>query len=108
MPPREPFDTREREKEYPEPSMFGMLPAYGFFVRHVRGVEVSNVEVHVMKEDGRPAFVLDEVRGARFQDVRAQKGPARATFVLKKVEEFETRGCGVPDVKVGQADRREL
>jgi polygalacturonase len=36
VPPREPYDTPEREKEYPEPSMFGMLPSYGFFIRHAR------------------------------------------------------------------------
>ena len=38
VPPREPYATPEREKEYPEPSMFGMLPAYGFFIRHAAGV----------------------------------------------------------------------
>jgi len=38
VPPREPYATPEREKEYPEPSMFGMLPAYGFFIRHATGI----------------------------------------------------------------------
>jgi hypothetical protein len=44
VPPREPYATPEREKEYPEPSMFGMLPAYGFFIRHAKGIELNNVE----------------------------------------------------------------
>src|SRR5262252_9005286 len=34
----------ERETNYPEPSMFGELPAYGFFIRHARGIELNNVE----------------------------------------------------------------
>ena len=41
VPPREPFDTPEQEKEYPEPSMFGLLPAYGFFIRHAKGIELT-------------------------------------------------------------------
>ena len=40
VPPREPFETPEREKEYPEPSIFGMLPAYGFFIG-IRAVIIS-------------------------------------------------------------------
>jgi hypothetical protein len=38
-PPREADAAPEREKEYPEPSMFGMLPAYGIFIRHATGIE---------------------------------------------------------------------
>ena len=73
VPPREAFDTPEREKEYPEPSMFGVLPAYGFFIRHAKGVELTNVDVGFMQEDRRPAFVLEHVAGAGFQHVKAQK-----------------------------------
>ena len=29
---------REKENEYPEPSMFGTLPACGFFLRHVKNL----------------------------------------------------------------------
>src|SRR4030095_6998202 len=30
----------EKEKEYPEPDMFGRMPAYALFARHVAGVDV--------------------------------------------------------------------
>src|ERR1035441_5381980 len=73
VPPREPYATPEREKEYPEPSMFGMMPAYGFFFRHVKGVELHNVEVGFLKEDRRPPFVLDTVKEGDLQHVKAQK-----------------------------------
>src|SRR4030095_8250172 len=32
----------ENEQAYPEPVMFGEMPAYGFFVRHVNGLEMDN------------------------------------------------------------------
>jgi polygalacturonase len=109
VPPREPFDTPEREGEYPEPSMFGVLPAYGFFIRHVNGIELNNVEVGFMQEDRRPAFVLDDVSGADFQHVKAQKATGVPTIVLKKVEDFTTRGCTpLPDTKIAKVDRREM
>ena len=57
VPPREPFATPEREKEYPEPSMFGLLPAYGFFIRHADGIELDDVSVAYEQEDQRPAFI---------------------------------------------------
>lgn len=73
VPPREPFETPEREKEYPEPSMFGLIPAYGFFLRHARNVELNDVEISCMQADTRPAFVLDQVSNIDLVHVRAQK-----------------------------------
>src|SRR5207248_2312253 len=51
----------EKENTYPEPAMFGTMPAYGFFVRHVKGIEFRDVEVSALKEDARPAFVFQDV-----------------------------------------------
>ncbi len=109
VPPREPLETPEREKEYPEPSMFGLVPAYGFFIRHAKGIELSNVEVGFLQEDRRPAFVLDQVNGASFENVKAQKAPNISTIVLKNVENFETHHCRpVADVQAPRADSREF
>jgi hypothetical protein len=108
-PTREPFDTPEQEKEYPEPSMFGLLPAYGFFIRHAKGIELNNVEVRFMQEDRRPAFVLDDVSGADFFHVKAQKAADIPTIVLKKVEDFTARDCTpLPDTKIATVDRRDM
>ena len=80
VPPREPYATPEREKEYPEPSMFGMLPAYGFFIRHATGIELNNVDLSYMKEDRRPAFVLDQVRGMRSGTREGAESRRRSDF----------------------------
>ncbi|HWA08268.1 MAG TPA: glycosyl hydrolase family 28-related protein [Opitutaceae bacterium] len=109
IPSRNPFDVPEQEKLYPEPAMFGLMPAYGFFIRHAKGIELNNVEVGFMQEDRRPAFVLDRVVGADFQHVKAQKAAGVPTVVLEKVEDFTTRACTpLPDMKIPQVDRREL
>src|SRR5215475_9710850 len=51
------LEPPEQETAYPEPDMFGEIPAYGFFVRHVKGLEMNNVDVRFTQEDVRPAFV---------------------------------------------------
>ena len=86
--PREAFAVPEREAMYPEPSLFGVLPAYGFYIRHAAGIQMTDVEVGFMAPDTRPAFVLDDVRGIEFHGLRAQKAPGVPTFVLRDVEEF--------------------
>jgi len=109
VPPREPYATPEREKEYPEPSMFGMLPAYGFFIRHAQGIELNNVEVGFLKEDRRPAFVLDSVKAADFQHVKAQKAAGVPAFVLLNVEDFSVHGShSVPDAHLDKVVRQEM
>jgi len=109
VPPREPYETPEREKEYPEPSMFGLLPAYGFFIRHAHGIELNDVEVGFRQEDRRPAFVLDQVSGIDFRQVKSQPAAGIPTLVLQKVENFTARDCTpLPDTTITQVDRREL
>jgi polygalacturonase len=103
------LEPPERETNYPEPSMFGEIPAYGFFIRHARGVELSNVEVGFMTEDLRPAFHLEDVRGATFLGVAAQKAADVPTFVLKMVEDFSVRNSRpVPDTRVERAESKRF
>ena len=109
VPPREPYETPEREKEYPEPSMFGILPAYGFFIRHAKNIELNDVEVSNMKEDGRPAFVLDHVAGIDFEHCRAEKANGVPTFVMMNAKDVVAHGCaGVPDFHVDGIARKEM
>jgi len=108
VPPREPFDTPEREKEYPEPSMFGLLPAYGFFIRHAKGIELHDITVSFVEEDRRPVIVLDQVKDIHVERLRAQKSPGVPTFVMKNVENVTVHQSGIPDAVVPHADRKEM
>jgi polygalacturonase len=108
-PPREPYAVPEREAMYPEPSMFGVLPAYGFWVRHASGIRMDGVEVGFMQDDTRPAFVLDDVRDAEFHGVRAQTAGNAPRFVLRGVSEIRvTHSAPVADTYVAKADRRSF
>ena len=94
---------------YPENYMFGTLPAYGFYIRHVTGIDLDNVSVGFEQQDTRPAFVLDGVADADFHHVRAQRVRGVPTFVLDDVDGLtvtDSRPLG--DTRLGQVRHREL
>ncbi|MBW4891626.1 glycoside hydrolase family 28 protein [Mucilaginibacter sp. HMF5004] len=99
----------ELEKGYPEPSSFGTTPAYGFFIRNVKDLKVSNVETNLINDDQRPAYILDNVNGADFQHIRSQKAAGVPTFILNKVTNFNIFNTEqVPNTKLANADGKEL
>jgi polygalacturonase len=77
----------EKVNGYPEPSMFGMTPAFGFYLRHVRNLEMSHVEVAVQTPDPRPAFVLQDVERADFFAITAPRSPGGA-FSLRNLRDL--------------------
>jgi polygalacturonase len=79
----------EEEKSYPEPSMFGPMPSYGFFFRHVTGVEMHDVKIDYAQPEARPAIVLADVRDAWFHDLNLKRGTDNAPlFDLRDVTDF--------------------
>ncbi len=101
------LDPPEKEAEYPDPEMFGEIPATGFFFRHIRNLQVSNVEIAVESPDPRPAFWLKGVEEADFFRVRVPR--QAAAFDLHAVKDFRVFGSRhVSDAVVEEADTRKL
>ncbi|MCR6483722.1 glycoside hydrolase family 28 protein [Amycolatopsis sp. OK19-0408] len=99
----------ELETAYPEPSMFGTLPAYGFFIRHARGISLDNVDVKFGATDTRPAYVVRDVADLDVHHCRADKAAETPTFVLDAVDDFRvTDGRPVREAAVAHADHQEL
>jgi polygalacturonase len=55
---------------YPEPR--GIMPAYGVFARHVKGLELANINLSFMKDDFRPAIECVDVNGLEIDNFKAQ------------------------------------
>ena len=99
----------ERETNYPEPSMFGELPAYGFFVRHARGIDFNNVTVSYLSEEMRPPFLLADVTNAKFNSVTAYRALIVPMFVLRNVSDFTTNACGgVPNMHIDRVAQQNF
>ena len=58
----------EDETRYPEQFFFGILPAWGAYIRHARNIEFKNVHMTVREPDARERIVLDDVRS--FEDTK--------------------------------------
>jgi len=55
------INVPEADAKYPDPDLFGDLPALALYSKHVDGLTLRNVKVHSAEPDGRPAMVLDDV-----------------------------------------------
>ena len=56
----------EQEKVYPDPLMFGTIPASGFYVRHAKGIIFDRVNFHFEQPDGRPLYMTDDAEIVRY------------------------------------------
>ena len=81
----------EKENDYPEPTMFGEIPAYGFFIRHVNGLDMRGVSVSYLKDEARPAFVISAAKQIDLRDMKIQPTAGASTFMLNKVDGFSLR-----------------
>ena len=99
----------EREAAYPEPSMFGATPCYGFFLRHVKGIMLENIGLHTLAEDQRPAFALADVAGADLDRVKAPHTPGVPTMALTNVTGLRVRATdNVPDMRKDRVEQGTL
>lgn len=92
------YTPEAKEDQYPEPGMFGRLPATGFWVRHGRNIELSHIEVATSRPDNRPAIWLERVDGADIFNLKSPKGSA---IGLKDVTGFRNFGSrNLPDTRL--------
>lgn len=85
MPDWRTIKVPEIEDAYPELLRFGPTPSNAFFIRHLRNLEMSHVEVSPTGEEPRPAFWLEDVHRADFFAITA---PKQENFALHGVRDF--------------------
>ena len=85
MPDWRTIQVPEQENGYPELGSFGPTPCHGLFIRHLKNLEMSHIEVAPANADPRPAFWLEDVQRADFFAVTA---PSRPNFALHNVTDL--------------------
>lgn len=66
----------EKETLYPEGNMFGLLPAYGLYIRHARDIRLSGITIRSRKKDSRPGIVVAETERFNFTGLDIATTPA--------------------------------
>ena len=86
MPDWKTINVPEMEAGYPELLSFGPTPSGGFFIRHLKNLEMSHVEIAPSAEDPRPSLWLEDVQRADFFAITAPN-PGSA-FALHSVKDM--------------------
>lgn len=66
-----PYNVPELADSYPEPSQFGILPAYGLYVRHAKNLFLSDISVTAKVPDSRSVVCLDDVEDVNITNLCA-------------------------------------
>ena len=85
MPDWKSLKVPEIEDAYPELLRFGPTPCNAFFIRHLKHLEMSHVEIAPSNPDPRPAFWLEDVNRADFFAITA---PPQPNFSLHNVTDL--------------------
>jgi hypothetical protein len=77
------LEVPELSRIYPFGGMFGRLPAYSLYARHVDGLSISNWRTRWQLPDARPAAVFDDVSNLQVVGFRAAAvGGQKAVILL--------------------------
>jgi hypothetical protein len=97
----------EAENDYPEFSMFGEVPAWGFYIRHVKGLNLKNIRLINKKNDYRTAVLVNDAEDIRLETISV-KGPvpnpvlfinAARSLTLKNIEVTGDRSKAIKIIK---------
>lgn len=102
----------EFPEKYPEFGMFGLLPSYGFFCRHIVGLTMENIDLSYELPDYRPALYLNDVEDSRISDLKAfcEEG-TESLMVIDSSKNIIVRDCNtfrkpgaLANIKNGSSD----
>jgi len=90
-------EVPEKANSYPEYSMFGRLPAYGLYCRHVRGLKLVNLQLGADKNDSRHAVVFEDVESGTIEGLESTfTQGSRSILGFKNISNIIIRACRPP------------
>ncbi len=96
------FDSKlesvpELIKEYPDSDMFGAIPSWGFYVRHVKNLKLEEIDLSLDRPEKRHAFIFEDVTQLKITGVEAQwHEGAPALLHFKDAKQVSISGCRIP------------
>jgi polygalacturonase len=100
-----PIDSLQKITEavssYPEFSMFGELPVWAFYMRHVKGITMKNIRVKTIESDYRSAFLFNDVQQLNINQVTIPSTTVLPAMVLSNIQGKEIKNVVIQ----GQADK---
>ncbi|MFR9603871.1 MAG: glycosyl hydrolase family 28 protein [Rikenellaceae bacterium] len=79
----------EKANSYPEFSMFGEMPTWGFYVKNVDRISMKNITLRLKEPDFRPAFVFHNVAGVKMENINLPHNIDKKDVILKGVTDYQ-------------------
>ena len=86
----------ENKDRYPEFSMWGELPSWGFYVRHASGIVMKNISLKYVEDDFRPAIVMDDVRTSMMSDLNIPTAKEMPIIQLNNTKDLSLLKLRIP------------
>lgn len=85
---------KDDANSYPEYTNFGVTPAYGLNLRHVKNLVLQDVQLSTLSDDARPAIFMEDAKQVHMDNLTLQmSGRANAFIRCKDVEDLLVQGC---------------
>jgi polygalacturonase len=92
-----PEEVPELIPEYPDTDMFGNIPAYAFFCRHVKNITIRDAVLELEKPDRRSAFVFDDAQSLILESVSASRSEGSNPIIhLNNAKRVMIKGSFIP------------
>jgi Pectate lyase superfamily protein len=88
------LEVPEHEAKYPEATMFGTLPSFGLYARHVDGLALTGLQTRSEAPDVRPNLIFDDLRDLTIDGLQAGSAAGAAPVVwMNDVADAFVRGA---------------
>ncbi|PUZ24678.1 glycoside hydrolase [Chitinophaga costaii] len=84
----------EKINNYPEFSMFGEMPAWGFYLRHVDDIKMKNITLKLDNTDFRPPFIFDDVKNIELTKIVVPAPDQPDQIILRNSQNFSIKESG--------------
>jgi len=98
--PLDSFDKiPEAETSYPEFSMFGEVPVWGLYVRHVKGLTLKNIKLVNKKKDYRTALLINDAKNVKLQNLSVKGATSVPVLFFNDAKPLQMQNINIPGAK---------
>lgn len=80
----------EDEKGYPQPNIWGNLPSYGLFIRHVKNIELSDIVLSSNNSEERYPVIAVDVGKLTLRELQTDLSSGKKNVLVKEVSDIIT------------------
>jgi hypothetical protein len=70
--------------KYPQSTVWGKMPAYGFFIRNADKVRLQSLDLQVAEKDLRSPIWLENINGLEVNSISADKADTEMPLMIQK------------------------